>query len=549
MVSRAFTRKMACFEKLPGRSSEALDLAPALFLPKGKLIGLRKNMKSIIRSVLVMCATAISLRPVAGANSVIYVNFDSVPTTANTAVNATAYLASFGIGLANVSPPGSVYIVNQESYCCYYVFASSPPNLLDGGYGVGTRFSSYTLVFPTPLQSLSFTRCAYGSVATPSWTATAYAGSQAVDSVSVCCLNSDYSDPGAHTYLLNGPGITSLTITADGYNFAGINSPPLDDFYLTVTDNSPTPSLVISSVQTPASSGGLNTFVSTDRISLTANVTPPTVNMPVQWTVTGLQAAAGISGFPSGEVDNTDSQGISSFSFSPSANAAFVKNRQANYTSGTKMVNSSIGFDVTAQIQPNGHTISASLSQTSLNPLLQDVTDILRQEYVDFQLTVPSRSVVVPSLGPGYNQGNYTVQVSVDLPGHYSDILTAYGGSSVQADGGPVDANGQSCAQWPWQAGTIPAQAGVTVSSGFRNPRRNKAVHGKANSYHMLGRALDLQPAYDPRSGLSLHGVLYPALYNAANSVGTAIAEKYDNGKPVQTCPGDPNENQIHVQW
>jgi len=61
------------------------------------------------------------------------------------------------------------------------VFASSPHNFLLQQASGNTE--SYTLVFSTVLRSLTFTRCAVGcNAATPSWTATAYAGANAVNS-------------------------------------------------------------------------------------------------------------------------------------------------------------------------------------------------------------------------------------------------------------------------------------------------------------------------------------------------------------------------------
>lgn len=166
----------------------------------------------------------------------IYINFDSVNASGG-GVDATAYLASFGITLTNVTAngnpvPGSVYIENDTNfYGSGAVFASSPPNFLlqqAGGYS-----ESYALLFSTPLASLSFTRCAIGgNVETPIWTATAYAGSTVVDTVGVCCIDSDTGQP-AHTYTLTGPGITSLIVYGQPQNSAALGSAPLDDFHLT----------------------------------------------------------------------------------------------------------------------------------------------------------------------------------------------------------------------------------------------------------------------------------------------------------------------------
>jgi hypothetical protein len=60
--------------------------------------------------------------------------------------------------------------------------------------------------------------------------ATAYAGSTPVGSVGEGLFG---GTEGSQTYTLSGSGITSLTIIANGYNVAGVPSPPLDDLTLT----------------------------------------------------------------------------------------------------------------------------------------------------------------------------------------------------------------------------------------------------------------------------------------------------------------------------
>ena len=169
----------------------------------------------------------------------IYMNFDSVDAT--THVDATSYLASFGITITNVtadgvSRPGSVKIVDdQYCYGSKCVIASSPHNFLLGEFGVNMWSDSYTLNFSTPLQSLSFTRIAYttwGGAQTPGWNATAYIGTTAIGSVGSPNINQDYAAP-AHTYAFSGAGITSLTIEGYPHNTAALNTVPLDDFYMT----------------------------------------------------------------------------------------------------------------------------------------------------------------------------------------------------------------------------------------------------------------------------------------------------------------------------
>lgn len=298
----------------------------------------------------------------------------------------------------------------------------------------------------------------------------------------------------------------------------------------------PLPSLRISSIHTPAIVSGQNTFISTDIITLQATNFPTTSGAPVKWTVIGLGAAAGIGGFPAGEVHNTDSSGTSTFAFIPNTNRVFFGNRTNQWTKGNRNPNPAIGFEVIAEWDYNSQMLQAKVSQSALGTLFQDETDTLRQEYVDYQITnVPDRSIVIPSLGAGFNQGNYNVQVSVNMLTVSNAIAVAYRGSSVTVSGKKVN---------------IPQSATFLVSSGYRNPQRNKAVGSKYTggqqvSKHVLGRALDLQPRYQPIWGVGLHNGLYQALYTAAKPQGTALAES--NATPVSV--GNASENHIHIQW
>jgi hypothetical protein len=108
-----------------------------------------------------------------------------------------------------------------------------------------------------------------------------------------------------------------------------------------------------------------------------------------------------------------------------------------------------------------GKQLKSLLSETSLGQLMQDEVDTLRQEYYDFRATVPERAAVIPSLGPGFNRGNYNVQVSVELRERYDRIRAAYAGSTVMVGGKSVQ---------------MPETAGTLITSGYRNPQRNVFV-------------------------------------------------------------------------
>jgi hypothetical protein len=189
-----------------------------------------RNIMQIRKTVVSIVAGAILFAAAVKSTAVTYLNFDSV--SAGSGVDATAYLLSAGITLANLSNPGTVDIISDQNYYgSGVVTAPSPHNFLMQNVGGSPNGITYTMDFSTPLTSLSFTRI---SINAPSlvaqWTATAYAGVTAVGSVGEGLFGGSEA---SQTYTLSGAGITSLTITANGFNAAGIPSAPLDDFYLT----------------------------------------------------------------------------------------------------------------------------------------------------------------------------------------------------------------------------------------------------------------------------------------------------------------------------
>jgi hypothetical protein len=375
----------------------------------------------------------------------------------------------------------------------------------------------------------------------------------------VLCDYSTVNCPG----LTNDNGLDLVLISSDGFsgNLCNVCNMPLPPFgqpltgtmsypvsewtgipaTVTVTWNISPLDLQITLLQSPATTGDLHSFVSTDPITLQATVNPAVANAPVRWTVTGLGPAAGIPGFPQNEVHNTDALGRSTFTFTPSDNAAFVNNRQRLWKTGSRVVNPPLAFEVSALLDQNKITLQSSLSATALGKLEQDDKDKLRQEYVDFQYPVPARSDVVASLGGNYNPGPYPWQLSVDLPGHYNSILATYQGIAV-----------------PGFPQLVPPDARVTISrgGGFRNPRYNVAAGSTHNrpgdvSLHVFGRALDLIPVPQPilfngeRTNPDRDAFWFPGLDTAAARQGHAIAEQGCCIVPL----GDPREDHIHVDW
>jgi Peptidase M15 len=284
-----------------------------------------------------------------------------------------------------------------------------------------------------------------------------------------------------------------------------------------------------------------STFIVGDSITFHANVGAPIAGVQVQWTVEGQDAAMGITGFPTNVVTTTDATGGASFTFTPSNNSNLVNDRHTTWTKGSLIANTALTFQITASATLSGQSIQDTKTVT------QDPKDQLREEYYDYGIPVPTRNEIVASLGAGFNQGNYSVQLSDGLETRYDAILAAYRGRPIT-----VSVGGKQFSS------AIPIDASVDISSGYRNPQRNKAKDGAKLSKHMFGQALDLVPNPSMRVMINgrlirvtvpLHGAngLYAALQDAAASQAgnTAIAEQDATQVPV----GDTRENHIHVQW
>ncbi|MCB1126476.1 MAG: hypothetical protein KDM81_08280 [Verrucomicrobiae bacterium] len=346
------------------------------------------------------------------------------------------------------------------------------------------------------------------------------------------------------------PGAAALNASGSG---EGHHQDPYStaDFEASYSVSIPVRTVTILSIETPTQSGGLYSFVPTDTITVTAQIRPATEGVPINWKVHGLGPAAGIQ-FPNKRV-RTDASGQSVYSFSPAAYISFDFNRtnhdvpSAKWTTGSRVPNPPIAFDISAlddSVEPPLEAKSSSVGRIE-----QDETDTLREEYFDFQGEIPPRSEIVPSLGPDYNKGNYTVQRNFQMQERYRKILQAFRSSTITLDG---------------QAVAIPANARVTVG-GFRCPRLNVAVGSRfpVTSYHTRGRALDLVPVVGPvwvngkRRQLTtaeIHSQVYPALLQAAKTQGRAITE--DGAQPVpKGCFGCSlagriyTEDHVHVEW
>jgi hypothetical protein len=225
--------------------------------------------------------------------------------------------------------------------------------------------------------------------------------------------------------------------------------------------------------------------------------------------------------------------------FTPDAIAA-----RATLRSGSQTPNIPVGYLISVVMASNGR------QESTIEQILQDEKSILRQEYVDFAAQpIPADMVGLPPAPPprsaltlhlgAFNKGNYQYVVNLgDMQARFDNIVSSYRSQSVTVNGQVVQ---------------IPQTAEVLLKSAYRNPQRNRFVGSHhVNSFHVLGRALDLVPATPVTvqvAGhpvhLGLHTHLFQALKAAAATQGTAIAETGPDQVPVD----DPNADHIHVQW
>ena len=294
-------------------------------------------------------------------------------------------------------------------------------------------------------------------------------------------------------------------------------------------------------------------FVATDTISLVAHAAGAPAGQVVTWTLIGEDAASGVSPLPTNVVTLTDANGDATYSFRPADIASLVKDRRTRWNKGSRSPNPAMTFDIIAKRSVGGNQFESVLSKTGLGPLTQTEADCLRQEYFDYGVPIPAPDEVVFSLNPfapGLNKGNYALQLSDRLIDKWSSIQTQYASTTLTFD---VLFQGQT---YPNVVVPMPSSAGLRVTSGYRNPQRNRAVGSELNdSRHMRGRALDLQPlSFSARVELpgglrvrfpvTFHDLM-PALRDAAATAGTAICER---GSKQVVC-GSPTEDHVHVGW
>jgi hypothetical protein len=209
-------------------------------IPENQMNPTHLNVSSPRRARILGLSCALLVgSALSAAASVITIDFDSV--AAGGGIDPTAYLASYGVTLSGVSPSDPLIYSDQAFYGTGVVDASSGNNFLLQQSAVNG--GSFTLNFATALTNLEFTRIqnlTYNLVGT--WSATAYAGSTVVGSVSEPFGLGPFTPA---TYSFSGAGITSLTVSGNGFGSAGISSAMIDDIKMTsVPDASSTLALL-----------------------------------------------------------------------------------------------------------------------------------------------------------------------------------------------------------------------------------------------------------------------------------------------------------------
>ena len=176
------------------------------------------------------------LLAVAAKADTVTIDFDSVNATGGF-VDATSYLASYGVTLSGVTAGTQVSIMDyNQVYGGTALNPVSGPNLLQQ---TGSNAPvSFTLTFSNPLLSFTFVVPDDAAPSTfPAWQAYAYSGTTLVASTGkgyTCCMS------GPVTYSLVGSGITSVRIDSQNGNFAGFSAVPLDNLTL-VSETSTVP--------------------------------------------------------------------------------------------------------------------------------------------------------------------------------------------------------------------------------------------------------------------------------------------------------------------
>jgi hypothetical protein len=190
--------------------------------------------KNIFKLATVMALVLFLSLALFGANAQAeVVDFDAVDASGGP-VDATSYLAGYGITLTDLTPgsPGPVIMDARNSNW----LTTSTPNNFFTVFGPGPNYMKYTMNFAVPVNNFSFDFIGITSPTTiPEWKATAYdASGTALSSVGEA-LHSVWSTILPQTFTLNGEDIKYIIFESDAQGFAAMGSPNIDTFSYTPT--------------------------------------------------------------------------------------------------------------------------------------------------------------------------------------------------------------------------------------------------------------------------------------------------------------------------
>ncbi len=183
-------------------------------------------------------------------------------------------------------------------------------------------------------------------------------------------------------------------------------------------------------------------------------------------------------------------------------------------------------YDVVAKISPNDFDTLEQYTDDvpPLPSIVQDIKDIIRQEYVDYKTDLqPARNLIVAPSQPLFNGGNYP-QFVVD--NGMSEIFAAVSQKFNELLGTETTYE-------------------LVVESGYRNPQRNKDVGSiYVNSFHVKGQALDILIPVGGVPGKSI-----PDLWCLIEQAGVEsgyVALPEDGPKPLSSCRHEDVDH-IHI--
>jgi hypothetical protein len=255
----------------------------------------------------------------------------------------------------------------------------------------------------------------------------------------------------------------------------------------------------------------LPTFVAPlDPVVVRVRVTPPGLANAVRWQVQPLA--------PTADVTLDRSEGRELVFHGVSRNAS----------GGSRSANPALGYRVTANLDGQGAVQASSL-------VTQDEVDVLRQEYVDYGTAFrPDRKHLGALKHPALNTGNYDV-VAEEEVGTLDALL-----ERVNAEVNRMLAERRMSATFQFED---------CVTSGFRNPQRNRAVGSVAmNSRHVRGRAIDCDPRGALVAGISAQDMMCLVETAGRAAVGNSGRAFTERGAAVFLDCESPAADHVHIE-